>query len=231
MGRADSELAGGGGGGGGGGGKAPKGGRSPLLRGARARAPPPPPPPPPPGPCPRPAGFDRPQPPGPPPARRTPTRRGGGPPGAPSRAWRHRAIVGGRPGRGSSGHVALKRGISWARRSPRNGRTCWPRGERVRACRSGRGNRAGDAEDQDLALHLADHVAEAGDVPGIAAIKHTERNVQLPLDVHRATAVEAEGVAEELDRVEGGLALLRDREHDLGPVERGLAPATEVQSP
>src|SRR5205814_6563439 len=52
--------------------------------------------------------------------------------------------------------------------------------------------------------------------------------VEVALDVERATALKAEGVARELDRVDDRPAVL-DPEGDVGPVERGLGGGREPE--
>src|SRR5204863_404524 len=60
-----------------------------------------------------------------------------------------------------------------------------------------------DVDDQELAAGLPGHVAEEGDVPAVAAQQDLEAEVQVGLGVERTATLEAEGVAGELDRVEG----------------------------
>ena len=83
-------------------------------------------------------------------------------------------------------------------------------------------------DDEELAARLADDVAEAGDVHPVAAVEDAEAEVEVPLHAQRPPAVEAEGVAGELDRVEVRLAVA-DRDGDVGRVERRLGRRREPE--
>src|SRR5438874_775336 len=72
----------------------------------------------------------------------------------------------------------------------------------------GEGGGPPDADQEELAARLAEGVADQEQVEPVAAEEDAEPQVEVPLDVEGASALEAEGVAGELDRREPGPAVL-----------------------